>query len=106
MVVVVCDTLLSDLTNNTVAAGNTSFGPVRLVKLVLVGSIDLVLLCWPLLLVALQSPLPLEQCVLVEVVFVVVVVVLVVEVVIGNRTLRFCRFCNCHKLLEDIVGIA
>ncbi len=47
----------------------------------------------------------LEQCVLVEVVFVVVVVV-VVEVVIGNRTLRFCRFCNCHKLLEGIVGIA
>ena len=104
VVVEVCDTLLSDLTNNKVAVGNTSFGPVRLVRLVLVGSIDLVLLCWPLLLVALHRPLPLEQCVLVEVEFV-VVVVLVVEVVIGNRTLRFCRFCNCHKLLEDIVGI-
>ena len=43
---------------------------------------------------------------LVEVEFVVVVVVLVVvEVVIGNRTLRFCRFCNCHKLPDDIRDI-
>ena len=41
----------------------------------------------------------------VEFIVVVVVVLVVVEVVIGNRTLRFCRFCNCHKLLEDIVGI-
>ena len=32
-------------------------------------------------------------------------VIVVVVVVIGNRTLRFCRFCNCHKLPEDIVGI-
>ncbi len=105
VVVEVCDTLLSDLTNNKVAVGNTSFGPVRLVRLVLVGSTDLVLLCWPLLLVALHRPLPLEQCVLVEVEFVVVVVVLVVGVVIGNRTLRFCIVCSFHKLPEDIEDI-
>ena len=104
-IVEVCDILLSDLTNNKVAVGNTSFDPVRLLRLVLLGSADLVLLCWPLLLVALHRPLPLEQRVLVEVEFVVVVVVLVVEVVIGNRTLRFCRFCNCHKLPDDIRDI-
>ena len=110
VVVEVCDTLLSDLTNNNRAAGNTSFGPVRLVKLVLVGSTDLVLLCWPLLLVALHRPLPLEQCVLVEVEFVVVdlaviglvlVLVGVVVVVIGNRTLPACIVCSSHKLPED-----
>ena len=105
VVVEVCDTLLSDLTNSKVAVGNTSFGPVRLVRLVLVGSIDLVLLCWPLLVVVLHRPLPLERCVLVEVEFVVVVVVVllvgVVVVVIGNRTLRFCIVCSFHKLPED-----
>ena len=104
VIVEVCDTLLSDLTNSKVAVGNTSFGPVRLVRLVLVGSIDLVLLCWPLLVVVLHRPLPLERCVLVEVGFVVVVVVLLVGVVvvaIGNRTLRSCIVCSFHKLPED-----
>ncbi len=105
VIVEVCDTLLSDLTNSKVAVGNTSFGPVRLVRLVLVGSIDLVLLCWPWLVVVLHRPLPLERCVLVEVEFVVVVVVVllvgVVVVVMGNRTLRFCIVCSFHKLPED-----
>ena len=37
VLVEVCGSLLSDLTNSNVVVSNTSFGPVLLVRLVLVG---------------------------------------------------------------------